>query len=252
MENADSISVLGSALSSSAQWDTVHIVFLVLTTMIMDSNAQLQMPHGKLINANCVGQLSACSSLAHTWSLLSSLPSCKAIVWGQDKKEDNPYINPIVGFNRDTRMFFPKLVLTIFWERKIYLKKQNMTWNHLTSNRGQGCKAARWLWFQCRLCYYGPFSHCRWELPASYGSGNSLPLCPHAFDVETAGLICFSEVQLIRSRSLLAVADLLQHPAPYVQFIMACVQLGRVRLACESLSLFWVGFSSVTGKSWWR
>lgn len=53
------------------------------------------------------------------------------------------------------------------------------------------------------------------------------PLSPHAFDVETAGLICFSEVQLIRSWSPLSVADLLHHAAPQVQLIIVLYEWGK-------------------------
>lgn len=48
----------------------MRIVFLVMTTVIIVSNAQLQILHGKLISANGVGRLSACNVLAHT------KPSC--------------------------------------------------------------------------------------------------------------------------------------------------------------------------------
>lgn len=55
------------------------------------------------------------------------------------------------------------------------------------------------------------------------GNGLSPPpqFSPNAFDVETAGLICSSEVQLIRSRSLLSVAELLHHPAAQFRPITA-------------------------------
>lgn len=47
------------SLNLVKQRQRVHIVFLVMTTVIIVSNAQLQMLHGKLISANCVGWLTA-------------------------------------------------------------------------------------------------------------------------------------------------------------------------------------------------
>lgn len=48
------------------------------------------------------------------------------------------------------------------------------------------------------------------------------PPSPHDFDLETAALICFSEVQLIWNWnwSPLSVVDFLHHPTPRVQLIM--------------------------------
>jgi len=103
-----------------------------------------------------------------------------------------------------------------------------------------------WLWFLCLQCYYGPFSHWRWEVPAAaYRSGNGFPLIsPPAFDVETArpnlffwGAIDWKLVSTFSSRPSPSANPL--NPDYY-----GIVWLGRVKQACESHSFYSVLFLS--------
>lgn len=194
------------------------------------------MPHGKVICANCVGQLSACSSL----DFLAKLHGHSS---GQEK--------PLFVYN--LCCFSLKIRLYHFWPQS-KCTKNHQTTLFLQRPGLHGCRAVQWLWFLCLQCYYGPFSHCRWEVPAARMSGNGLPLIfPMPLMLRQQSLICFSEVQLIGSWSPLSVADLLHHPAPQVLLIkLRHCMIVKSEASMWVTLIFWVGFSLVKGKSVWR